>query len=485
MSTLSALANVMGTAVTAVPPAGPTNQGSDVLLRLVGRMTYGFTAQEWELAKSLGAQGYIAHHLNYTGIDDSEVEAVLAGGYWTLGYTPHQLWQLYCDSNFDASVILEHLIGSTTLRAVRSRRQLFERMVEFWSDHFSIYLFADLAFLLKTHDDANVTRKHALGKFKDLLRASAKSPAMLTYLNNNTNVKEHPNENYARELMELHTLGVDGGYTQRDVQEVARCFTGWTIYPIGTPLNALAYRFDASKHDAGPKTIFQGTPNELYIAPGGEIQGQKLLDALARHPSTARFISKKLLRRFWGENPPIEMVDQVAGVFTATDGDLKAVMGAVLSMNVILSTPSKYKRPFHLLVSTLRALDAKIDRWDYLAGLAYNAGHYPFLWPAPNGYPDALGYWSSLQLTRWNIGSWLIDSRVPGTVINVGKCMAGAIGTEGVMDRIEDMMLGQPLKTAERNSLRKFLGVSGPTPPLSRIQDALSLAIACPSFQWY
>ncbi len=487
MSTLSALQSVLAATATAAPPQQEqVNQGAAGLLRLVGRMSFGFTDQEWTLARSLGAQNYIWHHLNYKSIDDSAVEQVLAGpGYETLRYSTGELWALYYSSNFDPGVIISQLIKATTFRAVSSKRQLFERMVEFWNDHFNIYLYADACFLLKTHDDANVARRHALGKFRDLLGASAKSPAMLTYLNNNTNIKAHPNENYARELMELHTLGVDGGYTQRDVQEVARCFTGWTTFPAGTPVNSFAYRFDPGAHDYSAKTLFKDTPHEVTIPQGAESQGNKVLDVLAAHPSTARFISRKLLNRFWGENPPASLVDAIAGVFTASGGDLTSVMANVLWMNVALSTPRKFKRPFHLLTSALRALDSGTDAWDYMANLTYGAGHYPFLWPAPNGYPDAAGYWSGLQLPRWNIGAYMLDGRIPSTIIDARKVMHGAVGSEAVLDRIEDRMHGQPMPGSERAVLRSFLGTSGATPPLARLQEVLSLAIAAPSFQWY
>ncbi len=491
MSTLSALGSAIGSVIEsagmAALPDRRDDPGSVPLLRLVNRMTFGYTREEWALARTLGPRAYIAYHLNYEAINDSEVDSILHGpGYETLWYTPNQLWELYYNRGNPSSVpMIYQLVGATVLRAVRSRRQLFERMVEFWSDHFNIYLFADFCDFLKVHDDTNVSRKHALGKFRGILGASAKSPAMLSYLNNNTNVKQHPNENYARELMELHTLGVDGGYTQRDVMEVAKCFTGWTVFPAGTPTASLSYRFDSSTHDFTAKTLFLGTPQEITIAPGGETQGNKVLDALARHPSTAKFISKKLIKKFWGENPTQEMIDQVAAVFTASDGDIKQVMTAVLWMNLTYWTPRKYKRPFHLMASTMRALDGKLPAWVYAANLVYGCGHYPFLWAAPNGYPDATAYWASLQLPRWNIGASMMDSRYPATFVDARKVMQGAMGTEAVLDRIEDVFLGEAMNRDERSALRGFLGPGGATPPWSKLQDALTLAIAMPSFQWY
>lgn len=483
------LARTLSSGLAMGAPPVDRRQGAvaDAMLRLVNRMTFGVTRAELDLAIQRGAEGYIEHHLHPELIADTDVDARLAGAeYNVLTKSPNELWNLYYQGGrFDSSPMIQGLISATTLRAARSKRQFLERAVEFWSDHFSIYLFADFCDILKVWDDTNVIRKHALGKFRSLLLASARSPAMLNYLNNNTNVKDHPNENYAREVLELHTMGVDGGYTQQDVMTVARCFTGWTHFAAGTPLASLQYRFDPATHDFTAKTLFAGTPHEVVIPPGGESQGLKVIEVLSRHPSTAKFIARKMLRRFWGEQPADWMVDHVAQVFLATDGDLREVFRAVLRQNLQIVAPRKYKRPFHLLISTIRVFDADFASWADIAGLAYLCGHYPFLWPAPNGYPDALAYWAGLQLPRWNMGAMLLDSRYPSTFYDARKLMAGAIGTDGVLKRIEDVFLGEPMLNHERGALRAFLGQSSATPPWSKLQDALSIATTMPSFQWY
>jgi hypothetical protein len=497
MTTASTTASTIGSAIGALglssglamaaPPDRKQGAVADAMLRLVNRMTYGYTREELDLAIRLGAEGYIDYHLHPESIDDAAVDARLAAAeYDVLRKTPDELWNLYYQGGtFDSSPMVSGLIGATALRAARSKRQFFERVVDFWSDHFSIYLYADFCDILKVWDDTNVIRKHALGNFRSLLTASAKSPAMLNYLNNNTNVKNHPNENYAREVLELHTMGVDGGYTQQDVMTVARCFTGWTHFVPGTPTASFHYRFDPAVHDYTAKTLFVGTEHEVTIAPGGEVQGLKVIEILSRHPSTAKFIARKMLKRFWGEQPADWMVDGVAQVFLATDGNLREVFRAVLRLNLQPAVPKKYKRPFHLLISTIRAFDADFPSWPAIASLSYLCGHYPFFWPAPNGYPDALGYWSSLQLARWNMGAMLLDSRYPSTYYNASKMMAGAVGTDGVLKRIEERFLGEPMLTQERAALRAFIGQSSATPPWSKLQDALSIATTMPSFQWY
>src|SRR5439155_17155836 len=187
---------------------------------------------------------------------------------------------------FPKEQVQAELQQAAVIRAVYSRRQLQQVMVDFWTDHFNIsQLKGDSAFM-KTTDDAEVIRRHALGKFRDLLWASAKSPAMLYYLDNARNTHSAVNENYARELMELHTMGVTGGYTQRDVQEVARCFTGWSLQDARTWWNG-TYVFRPEQHDDGPRRVLGVT-----LPPGlGERHGERVLEMLADHPSTARFVA--------------------------------------------------------------------------------------------------------------------------------------------------------------------------------------------------
>jgi uncharacterized protein (DUF1800 family) len=235
--------------------------------------------------------------------------------------------------------VIRELQQAKLLRAVYSRRQLYEVMVDFWSNHFNVFAAKDADRWLVTAYDRDTIRPHALGRFRDLLLATAQSPAMLFYLDNWLSVAERAtpkrsssdatlrrgiNENYARELMELHTLGVDGGYTQRDVGEVARCFTGWTIRRT---YQQPEFVFESRVHDRGKKLVL-GT----RIPAGGGIEdGLKIIDLLSRHPSTARFIATKLARRFVNDDPPPSLVDRVGEVFRDSDGDIKETLRAVVN----------------------------------------------------------------------------------------------------------------------------------------------------------
>ncbi|HEY6328855.1 MAG TPA: DUF1800 domain-containing protein, partial [Blastocatellia bacterium] len=274
--------------------------------------------------------------------------------------------------------LLMELQGQKLIRAVDSQRQLQEVMADFWFNHFNIYWDKGFDRWMTTDFEMNAIRPHTLGKFRDLLLATAKSPAMLFYLDNYLSSTPNPmparpamaygpfyrppfmipppsaqnkqgrkpgiNENYARELMELHTMGVDGGYTQKDVQEVARCFTGWTIE---RPRDEARFLFRPRIHDDGQKVVL-GT----VIPPGGgERDGEIVIDILARHPSTAKFISTALVRRFVSDDPPGPLVDRITQVYMRTDGDIRQMMRAILfspEFNSTTAYRAKIKSPFEL-----------------------------------------------------------------------------------------------------------------------------------------
>src|SRR6185295_18491817 len=265
-----------------------------------------------------------------------------------------------------ANQVVIELSQQKLLRAAYSERQLQEVLVDFWFNHFNVDARKGATRFLVTEYERDAIRPHVLGRFRDLLEATAKSPAMLFYLDNWMSVdpgsaglgspsalragnrqKRGLNENYGRELMELHTLGVDGGYSQNDVTEVARAFTGWTI---GNPRQGGGYFFNARLHDRGEKLVL----GHRIKAGGGESDGEQVLDILATHPSTARFIATKLARRFVSDAPPASLVDRLADKFRATDGDLREVTRTILTSPEFLSPTTygaKVKTPFEFVVS--------------------------------------------------------------------------------------------------------------------------------------
>jgi uncharacterized protein (DUF1800 family) len=314
-------------------------------------------------------------------------------------------------------------------RAILSNRQLEEQLVDFWYNHFNVFLDKGADRYLVPTYEREAIRPHVLGKFRDLLEATAKSPAMLFFLDNWESVgatapqrgnAKRPvrglNENYARELMELHTLGVDGGYTQKDVTEVARCFTGWTIR---APREGGDFFYNDRVHDKGEKIVLGVT----IPAGGGREDAEKVLDILARHPATARFISKKLAQRFVADDPPQKLIDKMAKTFRDKNGDIREVMKTMLTSDEFFSQAAyraKVKTPFEMIVSAVRATGAQVDFAFPLANQIAQLGEPLYRKLEPTGYSDANSEWvnSAALLARMNFALSLAQNKVPGSKLD-------------------------------------------------------------------
>ena len=394
------------------------------------------------------------------------------------------------------------LQASRILRAVYSERQLQEVMVDFWTNHFNVFMGKGADRWLLPAYDRDTIRPNAMSKFGGLLEATAKSPAMLFYLDNFQSVSpdmrqprglqaQRPrrgiNENYARELMELHTLGVDGGYTQKDVQEVARCFTGWTIFqPRGGAAavnammgeagrrNAGTFFFNMRAHDDGEKIVLGHK-----IPEGGGIKdGLMVLDILARHPSTAKFIATKLVRHFVADNPPASLVNRVAATYTKTDGDIREMLRTIFFSNEFNSADvyrAKIKRPFELVVSAVRTLGADTNGGPGIHQWMQRMGEPLYGHQTPNGYSDAADAWVNTGglLERMNFGLALASNRIPGTRVNLSRLtgssdQGNAIEKTKVMDKFLRSILGGDISKGTRETLLKQLdeqvAVSIPAP---------------------
>lgn len=275
----------------------PASNEIDSVSHILNRVTFGPRRGDYQRVKSMGVEAYIEEQLDHESIGDRSCNwkvAKLESLYEPAG-------ELY---EFNERRLLADLTRNKLLRAVYSRRQLYEVMVDFWTDHFNIVSEKGDCKWLKTADDRDVIRAFALGNFRDLVRASALSPAMLIYLDGHANKVvdpgDKPNENYARELMELHTLGVHGGYTQTDVMEVARCLSGWTYEHKPFSFRPAHVEFNPDFHDDGEKIVLGHT----IAAGGGKEDLEKVIDIVCGHPSTARYIATKLCRRFIDDPPP-------------------------------------------------------------------------------------------------------------------------------------------------------------------------------------
>ncbi len=324
------------------------------------------------------------------------------------------------------------------LRAVYSNRQLEEVLVDFWYNHFNVFLEKGNDRFLVTSYERDSIRRHVLGKFKDLLLATAKDPAMLFYLDNWQSVAPPTpeqlakmgarkrfarglNENYARELMELHTLGVDGGYTQKDVIAVARCFTGWTMK--NTPRGQSGeFWYNDRVHDKGEKVVLGVT----VPAGGGEEDALKVLDILVHHPSTARFISRKLAQRFVADNPPPALIDRMAETFREKDGDLREVMKTMLSSKEFWSQGAwraKMKTPLEMIASAVRATGAQLESAAAVAGQLQQLGEPLYRKVEPTGYSSSNAEWtnSAALLARMNFALALAQNKVPGIKVDTTR----------------------------------------------------------------
>jgi hypothetical protein len=451
----------------------PANVSSDGFPEL-SRLTFGPRGEERARVAEISLNAWIEEQLAPDSIDD-------ALAFWwlrrfrTLDMDANEIYEVgnKLFDDLDKTPVVNELRQATLTRQIYSRRQLYEVMVEFWSDHFNISVDKGNCWFLKTVDDRNVIRPHALGRFRDLLWASAHSPAMLVYLDNQVNVASHPNENYAREIMELHTLGVGGGYTQKDVMELARCFTGWTVkehWWLGD------FTFNADIHDNDVKEVLG-----LTIQPNGQTEAEEVIEALAAHPSTARFVATKLARRFIADDPPKEIVEKAAATFTKTDGDIKAVLRVILFDGLAYAQP-KFKRPVNYITSSLRMLNAQTEVGSSILDYLARMGQLPFAWPTPDGYPDRAAPWSGNLMPRWQFAMALARNEIEGTQINLAE-LVKADSPSTLIDQLSSLLLGGVLPESKRDELAAALKEAGATdddlPPVV----AAGLA-SSPAFQW-
>jgi len=344
-------------------------------------------------------------------------------------------------------VVINELQQAKLLRALYSERQLQEVMTDFWFNHFNIYLNKDADQYLVTGYERDVIRAHALGKFKDLLVATAQSPAMLFYLDNWLSMgpksaaavaanKGKPgqavpglNENYGRELMELHTVSVNGGYNQHDVTELARVLTGWTTQPLE---QGAAFQFDAKKHEPGDKIVLGQT-----IPENGVNEGMQVLDMLAHHPNTAKFIARKLAVRFVADDPPPALVDRLTQKFLSTDGDMREVLRTLFKSPEFWSAKTyraKVKTPFEFVVSSLRATGTDLNNPAPVLGILNKMGMPLYQMVPPTGYSMTASTWmnSEALVDRMNYALALSNGQVGGTNFDAGRLLAlGTLTSRG------------------------------------------------------
>jgi uncharacterized protein (DUF1800 family) len=453
----------------------PTDDAA--IVHVLSRTTFGVRPGDVERVRAIGIQRYVDEQLRPERIADAAVSARLSG-LTTVGMSTRQIVEQYELPQLEArrerkaaagdapeppdaktppdprqqrvNALPIELAEQKLLRAAYSDRQLQEVLTDFWFNHFNVDARKGRERFLLTEYERDAIRPHVLGTFRDLLGATAKSPAMLFYLDNwmsadpngphaemrqprvvrgpfgrpmvmalpprvpaqGKNAPKGLNENYGRELMELHTLGVDGGYAQRDVTEVARAFTGWTIQ---NPRQGGGFKFEPRLHDMGQKAVL----GHVIKAGGGEGDGEEVLDILAKHPSTARFIATKLVRRFVSDTPPPALVDRAAERFRATDGDLREVLRTILTSSEFVAPEAfgaKVKTPFEFVVSAVRALGADVTDAAPLVRATQQMGMPLYQCQPPTGYKDTADAWvnTGALVSRMNFAVQLTGGKMPG-----------------------------------------------------------------------
>lgn len=436
--------------------------------RVLSRTTFGPRPAERARAAQIGVADWIEEQLAPESIADARCDVRLL---------PLETLHLDRSTLFDvhADAARGELQQAALLRAIHSRRQLYEVMVDFWSDHFSISTLKGTCAWLKTLDDREVIRPHAMGCFADLLRASMRSPAMLTFLDNVDNRAGRPNENYARELLELHTLGVDAGYSQHDVGEVARCLTGWCVDSglwLGT------YRFRADLHDDQPKQLL-----DIKIPAGaGAVDGDMVCEAILHHPALSRFLARKLARRFVADEPAPALVERAAAAFRASNGEIKPMLHTILVSPELASAPPKLKRPLDFVAGALRQLDARGGEQHTLDALA-RMGQPLFQWPSPDGFPDHAAAWSGNLLPRWQFALALAGGATGGPALDMQSLPAwrSAADMATLLDRLAMLLLNAPLPGTARDALGRELG---PIVDEDSARAAVAVLLASPQYQW-
>lgn len=400
------------------------------------------------------------------------------------GMSPEQKETLMSLRNPERVVIGELMQGKL-LRAIYSERQLEEVMIDFWFNHFNVFVNKGADRFLTTNYERDAIRPHALGKFEDLLVATAKSPAMMFYLDNwmsvgpnsevgmgmisprrgkrgarpiPANVKAKLpsglNENYGRELMELHTLSVNGGYTQKDVTEVAKVFTGWTIEQ---PRKGGEFRYAPRMHEPGDKIVLGHKIKE-----NGEKEGLEVLHLLATHPKTAHFISQKLAMRFVSDEPPPALVDRMAQTFEKKHGDIREVLRTMFQSPEFWSPEAyraKVKTPLEFVVSAARASGAQVDDTRMLIAPLNNMGMMPYGMQPPTGYSMKASAWvnSSALLNRMNFALGLAAGKVRGVSIDAEQLASGATDAQGTLALLEASLLAGDVSKQTHDTIAKQL----------------------------
>lgn len=446
------------------PPLAVSN---DPVLHALRRLTYGPYPGLVGTVRASGVNAWLEVQLRPATIADANVDAILKFQFPHMALSGAQIRTRYKDKGWQA---MQQLKGATIVRAVWSQRHLQEVVHGFWSDHFYTHPI-DNASLWGKFDEDKRLRANTFTSFGRLLHLSASSPAMLAFLNNDQSSEDDINENYGRELLELHTLGLAGGYTEKDVRNAALAMTGWTYDPI-----TLAFKYNPKLHYNGPLRVLGWTHPNIDGTAGGVETGRSLLDYLAAHPATARHISTKLCRRLVSDSPPPSLIASTTRVFQVSKGSVPALLRHIIaSREFAASSGQKVRRPFDMVTASVRATGGR-----YRTSLGQQGandllwrmgemGHAPFEWIDPDGYPDTAEAWLSSVgvLGRWNTSLAIAGNWFKGVEMKDAKTLAGGKDRPAkagqLVDALTVALTGQKFARAHRAAIIEYLDASEST----------------------
>lgn len=457
-------------------PSAPFNGSAEHAL-LARRATFGYTAEVAEEIDLLGGDVWVSRQLDPMSIPDGDLDAKLATFPWMTASAS----QIINDPTLNTVVLGTTFKGIQLMRAVESKRQLLERTVAFWRNHFNVTIGRYFRFV----EDPSLWRAHALGNFGDMLRGISTSASMIAYLDNQLNVAGAVNENLAREILELHTLGVDGPYTETDVREFTRVLTGWTYDDVRTNPTFGTALFDPAQHDTGSKVVlgvtFDGTQgqDELLI----------MLDVLANHPSTISFVVGKLAVYFLGENPPATVISRAESEWGTTGGDLAAVIGTLLSSasltTVVATGTTKFSRPFEWLASIYRCTGVELPDPADTREIMATLGQAPYEWGPPDGYPFDRVRWNGFLQPRWRFAA---DFGRPGLAlwnhtVNDLLALVQGIPRTGWVNELDIVLTGGRLSAVDLAEISTHVSMLPSFFDVEVIGETLELIFSCPSYQ--
>ncbi len=463
------------------PPSDPE------VLRVLNRISFGPWPGDLIAAANMGVSGYIEEQLAAKSPQDRAVSWRVNG--LDVQQDVHDSPDIL--SSLPDDQLLTEVQQVQLLRAVYSTHQLNEVMSDFWENHFNIYALKNAARQRIPIEMETAIRPHLLGSFEEMLIAVAHSPAMLAYLDNNHNEAgnmDRVNENYARELLELHTLGVHSGYTQIDIHQVARCLTGWTV---AGGFRQWQFEFKPSWHDDGSKFI---PFLDLHLSPGGGVRdGEAVLHRLARHPATAQHLAEELCMKFMGVVQP-EVVNAASRAYLRSNTSISEMLRPILLDGLARKERCRpiFKRPLDLLVSSLRVGAADTDGATGVQNQLNTMGQPLFQWPMPDGYPESAAAWKTTLLPRWNFASALAGGEVDGTTWKLDDCLKAlpGAGMHDVVDHLAEAVCGHPSASPSMKPLVMTLrdhADSASRSGLSHehvVSEVAALLIASPMYQW-